>query len=80
MKQLNLYFRNDNSRKIRCIVINTDKTQSVEKASFITYVRTNLKTYRKYKMLADLANHSSEENWDGIDYGFYYNQFDTFIL
>ena len=80
MKQLNLYFSNDNSDTIRCMVINTSKTPSVEKVGNITFVNTNLKTYRKYKMLAVMVSRYNEHSWDTIDYGFNYHQFDTFKL
>jgi hypothetical protein len=89
-KQLNLNFMiHDAAGKAtqgRFMMVNLGNITEVEEkfsdnnrneADFI-WITVPLKTYKKFKMLASLTNKYAEDNWNEIDYGFDYNQFNTF--
>jgi len=89
--QLNLNFMiyDSNGKTIdgQFVMVNVGKIAEVDKrfsdnkqktADFI-WITTNLKTYKKFKMLSELSKEYSEENWNEIDYGFKHSQMNTFM-
>jgi len=89
--QLNLNFMiHDSNGKTtdgKFVMVNVGKIAEVDErfsnnkqktADFI-WITTNVKTYKKFKMLSELSKEYSDENWNEIDYGLKFNQMDTFM-
>jgi hypothetical protein len=89
--QLNLYFMiYDSKGKTtdgKFVMVNVGKIAEVDerfsnnkqKTPDFTWITTDVKTYKKFKMLAELVKEHSDENWDAIDYGFKFDQMNNFM-
>jgi hypothetical protein len=80
MKQLTLYFSDNGSSEIKCLVVRRDKVIAIDNEfPTVIFVKAPLNLYKKFKMLAELTKKSSEDDWKQIHYSFNYNQFNTFM-